>query len=283
MCGIAGHVASADAGRSPREAHALVRAMADALHHRGPDASGVHGSGLATLGHTRLSIIDLSTDANQPMLSADGQVVLVFNGEIYNYRELAAELRNAGVALRTRSDTEVLLELYRLHGVSFVSKMRGMFAFAIWDAPRRRLVLGRDRLGKKPLFFHIGKRGLSFASELQALLADDDIERRADARAMHAYLALGYVPSDFAAIAGVRKLGPGCIAVFEDGRLAERRYWNLRFETRRRSAEDLVEELRERLFEAVKLRLVSDVPLGAFLSGGIDSSAVVAVMSMVGA
>ena len=283
MCGIAGHVASADAGRSPRDAHALVRAMADALAHRGPDASGVHGSGLATLGHTRLSIIDLSTGANQPMLSADGQVVLVFNGEIYNFRELAAELRDAGVALRTRSDTEVLLELYRLHGVSFVSKMRGMFAFAIWDAPRRRLVLGRDRLGKKPLYFHIGKRGLSFASELQALLADGDIQRRADAQAIHAYLTLGFVPSEFAAIAGVRKLGPGCIAVFEDGKLAEERYWKLRFAPRQRSAEDFVEELRHHLFEAVKMRLVSDVPLGAFLSGGIDSSAVVAVMSKVGA
>ena len=257
--------------------------MADALHHRGPDASGVHRSGPPTLGHTRLSIIDLSTDANQPMLSADGQVVLVFNGEIYNFRELAAELRDAGVALRTRSDTEVLLELYRLHGVSFVSKMRGMFAFAIWDAPRRRLVLGRDRLGKKPLYFHIGKRGLSFASELQALLADGDIQRRADAQAIHAYLTLGYVPSDFAAIAGVRKLAPGSIAVFEDGKLAEERYWKLRFAPRQRSAEDFVEELRHHLFEAVKLRLVSDVPLGAFLSGGIDSSAVVAIMSKVGA
>ena len=283
MCGIAGHVASADAGRDPRDAKALVRAMADALHHRGPDASGVHQSGAATLGHTRLSIIDLSTDANQPMLSADRQVVLVFNGEIYNFRELAAGLREAGVQLRTRSDTEVLLELYRLHGPSFVSKLRGMFAFAIWDAPKRRLVLGRDRLGKKPLFFHIGKRGLSFASELQALLADGDIERRADAQAIHAYLALGYVPSDFAAVAGVRKLAPGSIAVFEDGKLAEERYWKLRFEPRQRSAEDFVEELRHHLFEAVKLRLVSDVPLGAFLSGGIDSSAVVAIMSLVGA
>jgi len=283
MCGIAGHVASVDAGRAPRDGHALVRAMTDALHHRGPDASGVHQSGLATLGHTRLSIIDLSTDANQPMLSADGQTVLVFNGEIYNFQALAAELRDAGVHLRTRSDTEVLLELYRLHGVSFVSKMRGMFAFAIWDAPKRRLVLGRDRLGKKPLYFHIGKRGLSFASELQALLADGDIQRRADAQAIHAYLTLGFVPSEFAAIAGVRKLQPGCIAVFEDGKLAEERYWKLRFEPRQRSAEDFVEELRHHLFEAVKLRLVSDVPLGAFLSGGIDSSAVVAIMSKVGA
>ena len=209
----------------------------------------------------------------------------MFNGEIYNFRELAAELRDAGVQLRTRSDTEVLLELYRLRGPSFVDKLRGMFAFAIWDAPRRRLVLGRDRLGKKPLFFHVGRRGLSFASELQALLADGDIERRADPRAVHAYLALGYVPSDFAAIAGVRKLAPGSIAVLEDGKLAEERYWNLRFDGRAAaaSAEDFVEELRHHLFEAVRLRLVSDVPLGAFLSGGIDSSAVVAIMSRVGA
>ena len=123
--------------------------MTDALHHRGPDASGVHQNGAAVLGHARLSIIDLSTDANQPMLSADGQVGLVFNGEIYNFRELAVELRDAGVQLRTRSDTEVLLELYRLRGPSFVDKMRGMFAFAIWDAPRRRLVLGRDRFGQE--------------------------------------------------------------------------------------------------------------------------------------
>jgi asparagine synthase (glutamine-hydrolysing) len=283
MCGIAGHVARADGGRDPRDAKVLVRAMTDALHHRGPDASGVHQNGAAVLGHARLSIIDLSADANQPMLSRDGQVVLVFNGEIYNFRDLAAELRDAGVLLRTRSDTEVLLELYRLHGSSFVSKMRGMFAFAIWDARRRRLMLGRDRLGKKPLYFHVGKRGLSFASELQALLADGDIERRADPRALHAYLALGYVPSDFAAIAGVRKLAPGSIAVFEDGKLAEERYWNLRFQPRQRSAEDFVEELRHHLFEAVRMRLVSDVPLGAFLSGGIDSSAVVAIMSKVGA
>jgi asparagine synthase (glutamine-hydrolysing) len=283
MCGIAGHVTRADAGRDPRDAKALVRAMADALHHRGPDASGVHQNGAAVLGHARLSIIDLSADANQPMLSADGQVVLVFNGEIYNFRDLAAELRDAGVQLRTRSDTEVLLELYRLHGPAFVNKMRGMFAFAIWDARKRRLMLGRDRLGKKPLFFHVGKRGLSFASELRALLADGDIERRADPRALHAYLALGFVPSEFAAIAGVRKLAPGSIAVFEDGKLAEERYWNLRFQPRQRSAEDFVEELRHHLFEAVKMRLVSDVPLGAFLSGGLDSSAVVAIMSKVGA
>src|SRR4051794_9115423 len=171
MCGIAGHVAvggtgaaggGVQAGRAAGDAAALVRAMTAALHHRGPDASGVQQLGPAVLGHARLAIIDLSPDANQPMLSADGQTALVFNGEIYNFADLAAELRGAGVQLRTRSDTEVLLELYRLRGLPFVEKLRGMFAFAIWDAPRRRLVLGRDRLGKKPLFFHVGRRGLSF-------------------------------------------------------------------------------------------------------------------------
>src|SRR6185312_13120050 len=200
-----GHVGLGSAPpRAPDDARALVRAMADALAHRGPDASAVHQAGAAVLGHTRLAIIDLSTDANQPMVSADGQVTLVFNGEIYNFHELAAELRAAGVALRTKSDTEVLLELYRLHGPSFVGKMRGMFAFAIWDAPRRRLMLGRDRLGKKPLFFHLGARGLSFASELRALLADADIARKPEARALHAYLSLGFVPTTYAAIEGVR-------------------------------------------------------------------------------
>ena len=284
MCGIAGHVGiGPGAPRAPDDARALVRAMADALAHRGPDASAVHQDGPAVLGHTRLAIIDLSTDANQPMLSADGQVTLVFNGEIYNFHELAAELRSAGVTLRTKSDTEVLLELYRLHGPSFVARMRGMFAFAIWDAPRRRLLLGRDRLGKKPLFLHLGARGLSFASEMRALLADGDVARKPDARALHAYLALGFVPTGHAAIEGVRKLAPGAIAVYENGSLREEKYWELKFSPRPRPAAELIEELRHLLFEAVKIRLVSDVPLGAFLSGGIDSSAVVAIMSKVGA
>ena len=161
--------------------------------------------------------------------------------------------------------------------------MRGMFAFAIWDAPKRRLVLARDRLGKKPLFFHVGKRGARRSRPSCRRCSPTATSNAAPtARRSHAYLALGYVPSDFAAIAGVRKLAPGSIAVFEDGKLAEERYWKLRFEPRQRSAEDFVEELRHHLFEAVKLRLVSDVPLGAFLSGGIDSSAVVAIMSKVG-
>ncbi|HEY6477310.1 MAG TPA: asparagine synthase (glutamine-hydrolyzing) [Polyangia bacterium] len=284
MCGIAGHVGlGAGTPRGSEDARALVRAMTDAIAHRGPDASAVHQNGPAVLGHTRLAIIDLSTEANQPMVSADGQVTLVFNGEIYNFHELAAGLRAAGVALRTKSDTEVLLELYRLHGPSFVGKMRGMFAFAIWDAPRRRLLLGRDRLGKKPLYFYLGARGLSFASEMRALLADGDIARQPEPRALHAYLSLGFVPTRYAAIEGVRKVPPGTIAVYENGSLRVEKYWELKFAPRPRPVGELIEELRSLMFEAVKLRLVSDVPLGAFLSGGIDSSAVVAIMSKVGA
>ncbi|HXU03753.1 MAG TPA: asparagine synthetase B, partial [Polyangia bacterium] len=238
MCGIAGHVASADAGRDPRDAKALVRAMADALHHRGPDASGVHQSGAATLGHTRLSIIDLSTDANQPMLSADRQVVLVFNGEIYNFRELAAGLREAGVQLRTRSDTEVLLELYRLHGPSFVSKLRGMFAFAIWDAPRRRLVLGRDRLGKKPLYY--GRFGATtvFASEIKALLRHPAVRPRPRWEGIGEYLSLQYVPGPGTAFEGIERLPPGHCLVHEKGEVVLRRYWQARYTPKRVVTED---------------------------------------------
>ena len=234
MCGIAGHVGigvgiGAGSPRSPEGARALVQAMTDAIHHRGPDASAVHADGPAVFGHARLAIINLSTDANQPMVSADGQVTLVFNGEIYNFHSGQRAADGGGRAARTKSDTEVLLGLYRLRGPSFVDKMRGMFAFAIWDAPHRRLMLGRDRLGKKPLFFHLGPRGLSFASEMRALLADDDIARKPDARALHAYLSLGFVPTNLCAIEGVRKLAPGAIALYENGQLREEKYWQLKF------------------------------------------------------
>src|SRR3954454_22900570 len=214
MCGIAGHLGvgggvtavaggGAQAGRAPGDAVSLVRAMTAALHHRGPDASGVHRLGPAVLGHARLAIIDLSPDANQPMLSADGQTAVVFNGEIYNFADLAAELRAAGVPLRTRSDTEVLLELYRLRGVAFVEKLRGMFAFAIWDAPRRRLVLGRDRLGIKPVYYARVGDDLLFASDLRALLRSPDVDRTVDEEALACYLAMRYVPGPRTLVRGV--------------------------------------------------------------------------------
>ena len=284
MCGIAGHVARADAGRDPRDAKVLVRAMTDALHHRGPDASGVHQNGAAVLGHARLSIIDLSTEANQPMLSTDGQVVLVFNGEIYNFRELAAELRDAGVQLRTRSDTEVLLELYRLHGPSFVSKMRGMFAFAIWDARRRRLMLGRDRLGKKPLFFHVGKRGLSFASELQALAGRRRHRARAPirARCTPTWRSATCRPTSppSRGCASWRPAASPCSRTASWPRSATGTCASSRASARPRTSSRSCATTCSRRSRCGWSR---DVPLGAFLSGGIDSSAVVAIMSKVGA
>jgi asparagine synthase (glutamine-hydrolysing) len=280
MCGVAGYLCTE---RDPAQAEAVVRAMVKALDHRGPDASGVHRDGPAVLGHTRLAIIDLRPESNQPFLSADGDVSLVFNGEIYNYKALAKDLEAGGVVLRTRSDTEVILELYRRDGLDFLQELRGMFAVGLWDRKQRRLVLARDRLGKKPLFYHLGKGGLAFASELGALLADDQIQRQVDPQALHAYLALGYVPTAHAILQGVHKLAPGTMAVHEDGQLRTHRYWHLQFTPAERPVPDLIEELRHLLYESVSLRLVSDVPLGAFLSGGIDSSAVVAIMSKLGA
>ena len=280
MCGIAGYLCT---GRDPRQAEAVVRAMVKALDHRGPDANGVHADGPAVLGHTRLAIIDLRPESNQPFLSADGEVALVFNGEIYNYKALAEDLTASGVVLRTKSDTEVILELYRRDGLDFLQELRGMFAVGLWDRRHGRVVLARDRLGKKPLFYHLGAGGLAFASELGALLADDQIERAVDPRALHAYLALGYVPTAHAIIQGVHKLAPGTMAVFENGELRTHQYWRLQFAPQERPLGELKEELRHLLFESVALRLVADVPLGAFLSGGIDSSAVVAIMSQLGA
>ncbi|MBA3542539.1 MAG: asparagine synthase (glutamine-hydrolyzing) [Deltaproteobacteria bacterium] len=280
MCGIAGYLAR---DRSPEDTRGLVQRMTDAESHRGPDAGAIYQDGPIVFGHRRLAIIDLSADANQPMVSADGDVVLTFNGEIYNYLELAADLRTSGVTLRTKSDTEVLLELYRRDGLGAFAKLSGMYAFAIWDRRKRRLVLVRDRLGKKPLFFHLGPRGIAFASELQALLQDREIARTVEPRALHGYLALGYVPGDSCIIAGVRKVQPGHYVVLDDNGVREERYWQLTFAPRERPMAEMIEETRHLLFEAVRKRLMSDVPLGAFLSGGIDSSAVVAIMTKIGA
>ena len=278
MCGIAGYLSR---GRSPDDARTLVKAMTDAEAHRGPDADGLWQAGPITLGHRRLSIIDLSPDANQPMISGD--IAITFNGEVYNYLELAADLRASGVTLRTKCDTEVLLELYKRDGVAAFAKLTYMGAFAIWDGTQKRLILVRDRLGKKPLFFHVGPRGVGFASELRALLQDRDIPRKVEPKALHAYLALGYVPTDHCIVEGVRKVPPGHFVTIDGGGVREERYWKLVFAPRERPMAEMVEETRTLLYKAVKRRLVADVPLGAFLSGGIDSSAVVGIMSKIGA
>lgn len=277
MCGIAGKLLF-DAGA--RVDPVVLTRMTDAIRHRGPDDGGVWTEGPVGLGSRRLAVIDLSPRGHQPMASADGSLQVVFNGEIYNFRELRAELERDGWPFRSDTDTEVLLAAYATHGPAMVSRLRGMFAFALWDGARRQLMLARDRLGKKPLFYYQDARTFVFASEPCALLQDPDVPAEPDHEALGLYLGLGYVPAPYAAFRNVRKLQAAHIALVADGRIREARYWTPRYQPRRTaSLPALAEELRARVTEAVRLRLISDVPVGALLSGGLDSSVVVALMA----
>jgi len=281
MCGIAGRVnLLSGAPVDPKSIEAMCRLIA----HRGPDGHGVLSLGDAGFGHRRLAIIDLSDAAAQPMVSNDGRYWLVFNGEIYNFREVRRDLEARGVRFRTESDTEVLLASYRTFGVDCLGRLRGMFAFAVWDTQDRSLFLARDRVGKKPLFYRVDDHGLAFASEPKAFLADVGFEARPNWSAVVPYLAYGYVPAPSSAFEGVHKLPPAHYAVFKDGRLHVTRYWQLRHSPKSNLTEDeAAERLTELLSDAVRLRLISDVPLGAFLSGGVDSSLIVALMARLGA
>jgi asparagine synthase (glutamine-hydrolysing) len=279
MCGIAGIV-----DWSGRPAQESVEAMVRNLRHRGPDAQRVAVRGEATLGHARLSIIDVSTDANQPMADADGSLWLIFNGEIYNYLELKDELAAAGYPFRTKSDSEVILAAWRRWGEACFARFNGMFALALWDERARKLVLARDRLGKKPLFYRAQPERIAFASELPALRCDPATPSAIDPAALRQFVTLGYVLGSHSIVAGVTKLPPAHYMVFESGRAPRlERYWDLapHFHTKStwRSEAEACEALRELLRDSVRLRLQSDVPLGAFLSGGIDSSLVVATMA----
>jgi asparagine synthase (glutamine-hydrolysing) len=257
----------------------MVEAMCQAQRHRGPDLMGAHISEGAGLGIQRLRVIDLDT-GDQPIYNEDRSIAVVLNGEIYNYRELRERLRERGHELATKGDTEVIAHLYEDLGPECVKELKGMFSYAIWDAPRRRLVISRDRLGKKPLHYHHRDGAISFASEVQALLRDPEVPREVDPEAIDAYLAYGYVPAPMSAFSGVKKLPPGSTLVYEDGGVSIERYWRLRFPPGQRSEDSaLHEEIRERIRAAVRSRMISDVPLGAFLSGGIDSSTVVAAMA----
>ena len=235
MCGISGKVYfDGERPVSP----GVVDAMTDAMVHRGPDARGTFFDGSVGLGHRRLSIIDLSAAANQPMIGPTG-AVLTFNGEIYNFAELRRGLEARGRQFRTRSDTEVILALYEEQGDRCVEGLIGMFAFAIWDPRRRRLFCARDRLGKKPFYYHAGRDTFAFASELGALLADPDVPRRVDWSAIHDYLTLHYVPSPETAFHDVCKIPPAHTLVVENGRATLSRYWRASFEPKdRRSAGD---------------------------------------------
>lgn len=275
MCGIAG-AASADPGRIPRE---LVDRMTAAIEHRGPDEGGRYDAPHVSLAIRRLRIIDL-VSGSQPIANEDETVWVVMNGEIYNFQELREELAARGHHFRTRTDTECLVHLYEEHGDDLVTRLRGMFAFALWDTKRGRLVLGRDRLGKKPLVYaDLGDR-IFFASELQALVKVDAIPRTIDLGALGDYLAHGYVPAPATIYRTIKKLPPAHVGLWEAGRLEVRRYWEPRYEPKLAiGEEDAVLELERRLEEAVRIRLIADVPLGALLSGGVDSSVVVALMA----
>jgi asparagine synthase (glutamine-hydrolysing) len=285
MCGIAGFLL--DPMPLPREiAEARLWAMIATLRHRGPDDEGVWSDGMAGLAHARLSIIDLSPAGHQPMASADESVWITYNGEIYNFAEIRSDLEAIGYPFRSRSDTEVIVNGWHAWGPGIFSRLRGMFALALWDRRTGRLVLARDRIGKKPLYYARCGRALLFGSEIKALLVWPGMRREPDLAAIDNYLTLSYVPAPLTAFAGVKKLPAAHYLLAEPGAEPRlERYWQLsepRAARRRRPVAELCEELVARLEEAVRLRLISDVPLGAFLSGGVDSSSIVAMMARAG-
>lgn len=281
MCGIAG-IATAPGGDSLR---AAAERMAAAMKHRGPDSQGVEEFPGCLLVNARLSIIDLSERGRMPMSSADGQAWITYNGETYNAAELRAELEQRGHSFRTASDTEVVLHLYLEYGERFVEKLRGMFAFAIWDLRERKLLLGRDRLGIKPLLMHQSAGRLLFASELKALLASGLVPRKLDPAGLRAFLQLGHIPPPWTAIQGVTSLPPGHIGVWHDGHWRTEPYWSLapHASSAPAPADHPAADLSDMLLDAMRNHLVSDVPVLIFLSGGTDSACLGALAAAVGA
>jgi asparagine synthase (glutamine-hydrolysing) len=276
MCGIAGCVAF---GQQERITEPLLCQMIRTLAHRGPDDEGIWTDGVAGLASRRLAVIDLSPRGHQPMTNEDGSLHIAFNGEIYNFQALRRDLITRGHRFRSDTDTETILHLYEEEGPDCLQHLRGMFAFAIWDAPRQTLFVARDRLGKKPLFFYHDDRHFIFGSEPKAILQHAAVRADPNAASIHHFLTYGYIPAPFSAFTGMQKLPAAHYLVLRDGRVSIQRYWSLRFAAKRRGSDQaLAEEAIALLQEAVRLRMISDVPLGALLSGGIDSATVVALM-----
>ncbi len=277
MCGIAGHL---KLGAYPPEQH--VGDMVRRIRHRGPDDSGVWSSAgkECVLGHARLSIIDLSEHGHQPMVDPETGNAIVFNGEIYNFQSLRQECEAAGDRFRSHSDTEVILALFRRFGIDCLQKLRGMFAFAIWCERDKRLFLARDRVGKKPLNYALTDGGVVFCSEIDPLARHPKVSTEMDLEALELYLHLQYIPPPWSIYQDIRKLPPAHYAVFDANGLQIQRYWNVDYRRKQRISEsDALDCLEEKLTDAVRLRMISDVPLGALLSGGVDSSVVVALMA----
>jgi asparagine synthase (glutamine-hydrolysing) len=277
MCGIAGVVSTT---RESNITEALVHEMCEQIVYRGPDDEGLYVADGAGLGMRRLSIIDLS-GGHQPVFNEDRTSWIVFNGEIYNFPDLRPDLESKGHHFRSHSDTEVIIHLYEEMGADCVKKLRGMFALAVYDKTKRKLTLARDRLGKKPLHYALHKGNLYFASEIKSILAVAPELAEVNSQALLEYLYYDYVPDPITAFTGIHKLPPGHLLEFQNGEIRIRQYWDIpEYNTHApKSEEECLEELEHRLFEATKIRLISDVPLGAFLSGGIDSSTIVALMA----
>ena len=271
MCGICGFSWNDEA---------LIRRMADRIVHRGPDQEGFFCTDGMSLGFRRLSIIDLSENGSQPMFNEDNTVCLVFNGEIYNFQELRPQLEAKGHRFRSNTDSEVILHGYEEYGIDVVNHLRGMFGLALYDTVRKRLLLARDRIGIKPLYYTRQNGRLVFGSEIKSILQDPGVERQVNHQALYDYLGFEFVPAPETMFAGISKLPAGHLLVWENGQASVRRYWDLSFRPAAPMPrfEEAVEQLREHLDTAVKSHLVSDVPLGVFLSGGLDSSCLVALM-----
>jgi asparagine synthase (glutamine-hydrolysing) len=269
MCGICGKLNS---DRGEPVSPALIRAMADSIAHRGPDDEGYFISGPVGLGFRRLSIIDLSM-GHQPIPNEDSTVWIVFNGEIYNYQELRAGLETRGHKFRTHTDTEVIVHLYEEYGESCVQRLRGMFAFAIWDARNEKLLLARDRVGIKPLYYRLSNRSLLFASEIKAILVDPDVSAEVLPETIDRFLTFYFLPGDETMLQDIRKVPPGSYLVHERGKTQITQYWDLAFHPTSRTVKDADEELLSLIEDAVRIHMIADVPVGFLLSGGVDSTA----------
>lgn len=277
MCGICGMIWS-DPSRVVDQM--VIQKMCDVIVHRGPDDEGSYVAGNVGLGMRRLSIIDLDT-GKQPISNEDDTLWIVFNGEIYNFQEIRDELEKKGHRFKTRSDTETILHAYEQYGEACVQLLNGMFAFAIWDSHDQSLFLARDRLGKKPLYYLHDKDRFIFGSEIKSILQAEDIPRRIDLEALDHFLTFEYIPAPLSIFQDIRKLPPAHTLKFKRGEIRVRSYWEMELRSNGATPDQLKTQLRELLQDAVRLRLVSDVPLGAFLSGGIDSSTIVALMAQV--
>ena len=277
MCGIAGEL-----NWSARANRESVNAMVSGIAHRGPDDRGLWSSpnGACALGHARLSIVDLSLAGHQPMLDPLTGNAIVFNGEIYNFQSLRKDCEAAGDVFKSHSDTEVILALYRRHGFGCLKFLRGMFALAIWNEQRQQIFLARDRVGKKPLDYSVTKTGLAFCSELDPLSRQSGVDNGMDIEALELYLQCQFIPAPWTIYRGIRKLPPAHYAVYDRNGLKIERYWEIDYRDKIQISEaEALDALEEKLTEAVRLRMIADVPLGALLSGGVDSSVVVALMA----